>query len=144
MCAHTLPFPPLLCSDLLGSAREKPSGEKRLCLVSEKQVKVSLGPVPKGDLSFTYVPACIRRKGLLNFFALMVVFSFPQSLCPLLSARSCCLLSALTHPDLAPQGCCHITREICPWRGFSPGTVRWSGQSSPEEAAGIACLLTGG
>lgn len=138
-CVHTRFHP---TSALLCSAWEKPSGEKRLCLVSGKQGKVSLGPVPKGDLSFTYAPAGSRWKGLLHFFALMVLFSFPQSLRPPLSAQSSCLLSPLADLDQAPQGCCHITRKICPWRVFSPGTVRGSRRGSPEEAAGVFCCQT--
>lgn len=70
-----------------------------------KTSNVSLGPIPKGDLSFTYVPSCIRWKGLHNFFFFqMVVFSFPLTVLSnsdlsLPSAQNCHLLSPLTDLD---------------------------------------------
>lgn len=52
-----------VCSD-----REKPPRRKGTVACFGKTRKVSLGPIPKDDLSFTYVPNCIRWKGLLNIF----------------------------------------------------------------------------
>lgn len=61
-CVHASVLPHL-CSDW-----EKPFRRKVTMSCFGKTNNVSLGPIPKGDLSFTYVAGCIRWKGLLNFF----------------------------------------------------------------------------